>query len=94
MEQQDIWEVILTELVQRAFRLMRETDPEADEAFKKHAEVTQQMDEFINKGGAEGRELFAEFCQGLSDTHSYEVRHAYVQGARDCALLLRTLGLL
>ena len=94
MEQQDIWEVILIELVQRAFHIMRETDPEADEAFKKHAEVSQRMDEFINKSGAEGRELYAEFYRGLSDTHSYEMEHTYVQGARDCALLLHTLGLL
>ena len=93
MDQQDIWEFTLAELVQRSFRLMRETNPEADEAFKSHIEVAQRMDAFISRSGAEARELYSEFCNGLSVTHSYEVDHAYVQGARDCVFLLRTLGL-
>lgn len=94
MEREEIKDLALTELVQRSFRLMRENDPEANKAFAAFTEIAGRMDAHISKCGAEAKQLYEEYNQSVSDTHSIEVEHAYVQGARDYICLLRFLGML
>ncbi len=40
------------------------------------------------------KKLLEEFSASSSDTHSLELDHAYMQGARDCVALLRDLGVI
>jgi len=94
MEREAIKDLALTELVQRSFHLMRENDPEADKAFAALTEIAGRMDECMSKFGSEAQQLYEEYSRSMSDTHSMEVEHAYVQGARDCVCLLRFLGML
>lgn len=94
MEREEIGNLALTELAQRRFHLMRENDPEADKAFVALTEIAGRMDAYISKCGAEARQLYEEYSRSMSDTHSIEVEHAYVHGARDCVCLLRFLGML
>lgn len=92
MELKEIWDLILPELTQRSYRLMRENDQEADKAFQAHHEAAKRMKAFISGGGAEAQKIFEEFCQTKGQADSFELEHAYVQGARDCVCLLRGLG--
>lgn len=94
MELKEIWDLILPELTQRSYRLMREADQEADKAIKLHDEAAERMIAFVNGSGGEGKKIFGEFCHSMGEAHSCEVEHAYVQGAKDCVRLLRTLGVL
>lgn len=94
MEREEIKDLALTELVQRSFRLMRESDQKADKAFATLTEITGRMDAHMGKCGTEAKQLYEEYNRSLNDTHSMEVEHAYVQGARDCVCLLRFLGML
>ena len=94
MELKEIWDLILPELTQRSYRLMRETDQEADKAIKLHNDAAERMKESISGSGEEIQKLFEEFCRSMGEAHSFEVDHAYVQGAKDCACLLRALGVL
>lgn len=93
MELKEIWNLILPELVQRSYRLMRENDQDAGKAFKIHQEAMERMKAFIGRSGEEAPKIFEEFCQSMEDVNSFEVEHAYVQGARDCVCLLRGLGI-
>lgn len=94
MELKEIWDLILPELTQRSYRLMREADQEADKAVKQHNEVAERMNVLVSGSGDEAQKLFGEFCRSMGEAHSFEVEHAYVQGAKDCVRLLRALGVL
>lgn len=93
MELKEIWDLILPELTQRSYRLMRENDQEADKTFKAHNEAAERMKAFISGSGEEAQKIFEIYCQSMGEANSCEVEHAYVQGARDCVCLLRGLGI-
>lgn len=93
MELKEIWELALSELVQRSCRLMRESDHDADEAFKIYYEAADRMKAFVGESGEEAWNIFEEFSKTMGQANTFEVEHAYVQGARDCVCLLRSLGI-
>lgn len=83
--------MVVTELMERGFQQQRKEDPNLDCLIRQHDKMHGQLESSLDE---EAKRLFAEYHKILTEIDGYQEKYIYIQGAKDCVMLLKSLGAL
>lgn len=91
MEYEDIMGMVVTELMERGFQQQRKEDPNLDCLIRQHVKMHDQLESVLDE---ESKQLFAEYHKIFTEIDGYQEKYIYIQGAKDCVMLLKSIGVL
>jgi hypothetical protein len=94
MEYKEIMDRIVKELMEQSFRKQRAENPDFDRLITRHVALQDEMEQRMSVLGEETKKLFEDYHQIITEIEAYQERYLYMQGAKDCVMLLKFLGLL
>lgn len=95
MDKNEIFEMVITEMTERALLERRKNcEEEESRKYKELAELSLQRQEVLDKLSPEDQQALENYHVKNSLIADHECRHLYVQGAKDCVELLKKLGVL
>ena len=95
MEKNEILEMVVREMTERALAERRENCEEQEQQFyEKAGELSRKRQEILKKLSPEDRQVLEDYHVNTSLIADHECAHLYVQGAKDCVELLKKLGVL
>lgn len=94
MEYDEIVDMVITELTERSFQQQRSEDEQLDQLVKRRIELSGQIQQITAGLNAETQALLAEYSEVIGKISERESRYIYLQGAKDCVRLLKTLGII
>lgn len=95
MDKKEIFEMVITEMTERALLERRKDCGEKEKKeYKELGELSLQRQKILDKLLPEDRQVLEDYFVKSSLIDDHECRHLYVQGAKDCVELLKKLGVL
>jgi len=94
MEYEEIMDMVVGELTQRALSRQREEDESLDQLILRQAELRASIERYLAKLDEPDRQIFQEYLELNLEIWGFQERHLYLQGAKDCVRLLKDLGAL
>lgn len=95
MEKEQIMEDAIRELTELALQERREAADEAEqEMLKTVVELSTRVKHVLDQLPKEEREILTDYLEKKELIADHDCRHLYMQGARDCVKLLKTLGII
>ncbi len=94
MEYDEILDMVIAELTQRALSQQREEDENLDQLILRHAELRASIERYLEKLDEPHRQIFQEYLELNLEVGGFQEKYLYLQGAKDCARLLKDLGAL
>lgn len=94
MEYEEIMDMIVGELTQRALNRQREEDENLDQLILRQAELRASIERYLEKLDEPDRQIFQEYLELNLEVWGFQEKHLYLQGALDCVRLLKDLGVL
>lgn len=94
MEYEEILDMVVTELTQRAFNKQREEDESLRQMIGRRAELSVSLEQWIAALEEPERKLFEEYLEITLEIEGLQERYLYLQGAKDCVRLLKSLDVL
>ncbi|WP_367567686.1 hypothetical protein [Lacrimispora sp.] len=94
MEYEEIMDMIVGELTQRALSRQREEDENLDQLILRQAELRASIERYLEKFNEPDRQIFQEYLELNLEVWGFQEKHLYLQGALDCVRLLKDLGVL
>lgn len=94
MEYEEIMDMIVGELTQRALSRQREEDENLDQLILRQAELRTSIERYLEKFNEPDRQIFQEYLELNLEVWGFQEKHLYLQGALDCVRLLKDLGVL
>lgn len=94
MDYSEIWDMVTAELTDLNVRHLREQDAEFDALVKRRIELSVQLERAKESIGNPVKQLIGNYCDTVADINSQQSEYLYLQGAKDCFRLLKTLGLI
>lgn len=94
MDYKEIMDMIIGELIERAFQQQRMEDENLDQLIKHHITLHDRLEQSISAFDKATKETFEDYHRISIDIDELQERYMYLQGAMDCVLLLKTLGIL
>lgn len=94
MEFDEIFDSAITELTELALQRLRKEDGKLNKLIKRNVELSQQIENTLKNMNESDRKLFQEYYDDLQEISSKEMEHLYRQGAKDCVLLLKKMGVI
>lgn len=95
MEKKEIYEMVISELSERALAERRKNCCEEErERYKRITELAEQRKQILEKLSPEEREIVEEHFSQTELMAYHESEYLYEQGAKDCIELLKKLGVL
>jgi uncharacterized membrane protein affecting hemolysin expression len=89
----DLLDMVLAERLQLAYFALRESDPQAEEL----AQELITLSEAIQNSPAlrqEDKKRIDEYLSAHTELEAKIQQHLYIQGAKDCVVMLRELGII
>ena len=90
---ENIVNTALDQIILRALYDLEKSDAAANEAAKRLGNLFDSL-KFDDKLDAEVQTLISQYIQQSIAKATSEFRHIYLQGARDCVILMRELGII
>lgn len=90
----EILEMIVTELTERGIREQREENPEIDNLIQEQTEMSVQVQECLDKLDDEVKEILVRYYEQAESIADEQIKYLYLQGAKDCVRLLKSLGII
>lgn len=94
MEYSEIWGMVMAELTDLNIHRLREQDTEFDALVKKRIELSNCMEQAKESMDGSTKQLIGDYCDAVEDINSHQIEFLYLQGAKDCFRLLKTLSLI
>lgn len=94
MEYEEILEMVIAELTQRAICQQREKDETLDQKIIKRVELRGRIEKFIAVLDESEQQVFQEYFDIALDISGVQEEYLYLQGAKDCVRFLKDLGVL
>lgn len=95
MGKNEIFEMVICEMMEAALAVRRETCAEGEQQlYKEIGELSVQVNQAVKKLPPEEGKVLDEYLIKTGIMADHECAFLYVQGAKDCAWLLKKLGVL
>ncbi|WP_283675513.1 MULTISPECIES: hypothetical protein [Clostridia] len=94
MEYEEIMDIVIAELSQRALSRQREEDEALDQKILRRIEVRGRIEQCISTLSEPEQQLFQEYFEITLDISGMQEGYLYMQGAKDCVRFLKDLGVL
>lgn len=95
MEKEQIMEDAIRELTELALQERREAADEAEqEMLKTVVELSTRVMHVLDQLPKEEREILKDYLEKKETIADHDCRYLYIQGAKDCIKLLKTLELI
>jgi hypothetical protein len=94
MEYKEIANLVVRELIERSLGQQRQEDQHYNSLLKRHIDLLKKMEQCGSSLDEASKQLFSDYHQIINEIDAYQERYLYVQGARDCVMLLKSLGVL
>ncbi|MEF9840849.1 MAG: hypothetical protein RR791_07870 [Lachnospiraceae bacterium] len=95
MEKEEIFEMVVREMTEKALMERREDAGSGDEALQNQlAELSEQAKRIMKKLPANEAEILEDYIVKTNLIADHDCAFLYVQGAKDCVELLQKLGVL
>lgn len=95
MEKEEIFEMVVREMTEKALMERREDADSGDEALQSQlAELSEQAKSIIKKLPADETKILEDYIVKTNLIADHDCAFLYVQGAKDCVELLQKLGVL
>lgn len=95
MDKTEVFTILLSEMIEQTLTMRRECcDEDEQRLFDQLRALGKQADAVTARLPPEDQRVLAERSSKLDQLADRENRYLYVQGAKDCVKLLKTLGLL
>ena len=94
MEYKEIADLVVRELIERGLGQQRQEDQQYNSLLKRNIDLLKQMEQCVSSLDEASRQLFSDYHQIITEVDAYQERCLYIQGAKDCVMLLKSLGVL
>lgn len=94
MEYKEIADLVVRELIERGLGQQRQDDQQFSSLIKRHVALHGQMEQCVSSLDEASKQLFSDYHQIITEVDIYQERYLYIQGAKDCVKLLKSLGVL
>lgn len=94
MDFDEIMDTALTQLTELAVQRQREEDEDMDALVKRRIELSGHITALRESVDEPNRQIIDEYLDVIESIHSEQAEHLYLQGARDCILILKKLGVI
>lgn len=94
MEYEEIMDMVVGELTQRALSRQREEDESLDQLILRQVELRALIERHLEKFDEPDRQNFQEYLELNLEIWGFQEKHLYLQGAKDCVRILKDLGVL
>lgn len=94
MEYKEIENLVVRELIERSFGQQRQEDQQYNSLIERHIALQRQMAQVVFSLNEASQQLFSDYQEIINEIDAYEERYLYMQGAKDCVMLLKSLGVL
>lgn len=95
MDKNEIFEMVITEMTETALLERRESCAEEEQQLYTQAgALSRQRQDILATLSPEERQVLEDYLVKTNLIADHECKHLYVQGAKDCAELLKKLGAL
>ena len=94
MDQEELMEMVITELTEQGFRQQRKENEQVDQLIKKRVELKEQVKQCTSALDSESKQVLEDYHDIIDEIAGFQNKYIYLQGAKDCVRLLKTLELL
>jgi len=94
MEYKEIADMVVRELMEHGLQQQRQEDQQLDSLIKRHVALHEQLEQCVSSLDEASKQLFSDYHQIITEIDIYQERYLYIQGAKDCVKLLKSLGVL
>lgn len=94
MQQDEILELVITELTERGYKQQRNRNPEVNELALRRIELSVQVRDCVSLLSQDAQDTLEEYHNTMDILSGQQIRYLYLQGAKDCISLLRELGVI
>lgn len=91
---EEIWEMIVTELTERGICEQREESTEIESLLEKQTDLSVQAQKCLAALDGEARDTLTRYYEQAELIADKQIKYLYLQGAKDCVRLLKTLGVI
>lgn len=90
----EILEMIVTELTERGIREQQEENPEMESLIREQTELSVQVRECLATLDDDVKETLIQYHEQAESIADEQIKYLYLQGAKDCVRLLKSLGVI
>lgn len=94
MEYSEIWGMVMAELTDLNIHRLRKQDAEFDALARHRIELSNRLEQAKNSMDGKTKQLIGDYNDTVEDINSRQIEFLYLQGAKDCFRLLKTLSLI
>lgn len=94
MEYSEIWDMVMAELTDLNIHRLREQDAKFDAMVRHRIELSNRLEQAKDSMDGQTKQLIGDYCDAIEDVNSRQIEFLYLQGAKDCFRLLKTLNLI
>ena len=91
---EEIWEMVVTELTEQGIRKQREQNPEIESLIEDQTALSAQAQECLAALDSKVRDTLTRYYEQAELIADKQIQYLYLQGAKDCVRLLKTLGVI
>ncbi len=95
MSQEEILEVVITEITEKSLSELRDTERNNQpDLYHEVKELSNKVVKILAQMSEEDRETIEQYFDQKDRLTSKELKHLYLQGAKDCVALLKYLKII
>jgi shikimate kinase len=94
MEYEEIMDMVTTEMTERSIHRQREENKEIDQLIKRRVALAEEMQTYVAGVDSQLKKILEDYLDIIDDIYTQQTKYSYLQGAKDCARLLKSLELL
>lgn len=91
---EEIWEMVVTELTEQGIRDQREDNPEIESLIEDQTALSAQAQKCLASLDGDVRDTLTRYYEQAELIADKQIKYLYLQGAKDCVRLLKTLGVI
>lgn len=94
MEYKEIENLVVRELIEHGLGQQRQEDQQYNNLIERHIALHRQIEQCVSSLNEASKQLFSDYDEIISEIDAYQERYLYMQGAKNCVMLLKFLGVL
>lgn len=94
MEYDEVLDILITELSERALKELRKDDIDVNLKINELVVLSEKIQDYICKLDDQAKQDFENYINLMNVIAESNQKCLYIQGAKDCARLLKSLGII
>lgn len=91
---EEILEMVVEKMTEYGIQEQRESAPEIDTLIKDNTTLSTQVKKVLDAIDKESKEILVQYYEQSEKIADMQIKHLYIQGAKDCVELLKKLGVI